>query len=147
MAASPGSAVVEGQTLIDLADCGRRFVAVELPERDFEQIKPGDAAAVRLIGSNEWTEGKVLQVRGSAARGDDRLLAAQIPLANSGNITIEVSLVRGVTPADGNGFCDIGRTAEVRFHRSSLGPGHTITWIWQRFNSDKHSPPQTVASE
>jgi hypothetical protein len=100
-----------------------------------------------LIGSNEWTEGKVLQVRGSAARGDDRLLAAQIPLANSGNITIEVSLVRGVTPADGNGFCNIGRTAEVRFHRSSLGLGRTITWIWQRFNSDDHSPPQTVASE
>jgi multidrug resistance efflux pump len=147
VAASPGSAVIEGQTLIDLADCGRRFVAVELPERDFEQIKPGDAAAVRLIGSNEWTEGKVLQVRGSAARGDDRLLAAQIPLANSGNITIEVSLVRGVTPADGNGFCNIGRTAEVRFHRSSLGLGRTITWIWQRFNSDDHSPPQTVASE
>jgi multidrug resistance efflux pump len=147
VAASPGSAVVEGQTLLDLADCGRRFVAVELPARDFEQIKAGDAAAVRLIGSNEWTEGRVLQVRGSAARGDDRLLAAQIPLANSGNITIEVSLVRGVTPADGNSFCDIGRMAEVRFQRSSFGLGGAISWIWQPFNSGNHSAPKTVASK
>src|SRR4029079_4159485 len=36
VAASAGSAVTEGQTLLDFADCGRRFVAVELPERDFE---------------------------------------------------------------------------------------------------------------
>ena len=45
--ASPGSAVIEGQTILDLADCEHRFVAVDLPERDFEQIKMGDVAAVR----------------------------------------------------------------------------------------------------
>ena len=132
VAASPGSAVVEGQTLLDLADCERRFVAVDLPERDFEQIKAGDPAAVRLIGSNEWVEGKVRQVRGSAARADDRLLAAQVPSAELGNITIEVSLVRGVTPVDGNGFCDIGRTAEVRFQRSGFGLRQVISWILHR---------------
>src|SRR5438067_6915870 len=67
VAASPGSTVTEGQTLLDLASCERRFVAVELPEREFEQTKPGDAAAVRLIGSEEWHQGIVRQVRGSAA--------------------------------------------------------------------------------
>lgn len=132
VAASPGSAVVEGQTLMDFADCEHRFVAVDLPERDFEQIKTGDPAAVRLIGSNEWTEGKVRQVRGSAARVDDRLLAAQVPATDAGNITVEVSLERGVTPADGNGFCDIGRLAEVRFQRSGFGLGQVIGWILHR---------------
>jgi hypothetical protein len=132
VAASPGSAVVEGQTLVDFADCEHRFVVVDLPERDFEQIKAGDPAAVRLIGSNEWAEGRVHQVRGSAARADDRLLAAQVPTNGPGNITIEVSLVRGVTPADGNGFCDIGRMAEVRFQRSSFGLGQAISWIFHR---------------
>ncbi|HUN49528.1 MAG TPA: hypothetical protein VMU42_00350, partial [Candidatus Sulfotelmatobacter sp.] len=38
VSASPGSAVVEGQTLLDLADCRKRFVDVEVPERDFESI-------------------------------------------------------------------------------------------------------------
>jgi hypothetical protein len=32
--ASPGSAVTEGQPILDLADCEHRFVAVELQERD-----------------------------------------------------------------------------------------------------------------
>ena len=132
VAASPGLAVVEGQTLVDFADCEHRFVAVDLPERDFEQIKTGDPAAVRLIGSNEWAEGKVRQVRGSAARADDRLLAAQVPASGAGNITVEVSLVRGVTPADGNGFCDIGRLAEVRFQRSGFGLGQAMGWFLHR---------------
>ena len=93
--ASPGSAVTEGQTILDLADCEHRFVAVDLPERDFEQIKTGDVAAVRLVGSNEWQEGQVRQIRGSAARADDRLFAAQIPSPGPATITVEVSL-----PAD-----------------------------------------------
>jgi multidrug resistance efflux pump len=147
VAASPGSAVIEGQTLLDLADCGSRFVAVELPARDFEQIKAGDRAAVRLIGSNDWTEGKVRQVRGSAARADDRLLAAQVPTPNAGNITVEVSLERDVIPADGNGFCDIGRMAEVRFDRSIFGLAHALSLIWQRFDVGKQSTPQSIASK
>ena len=69
VAASPGSTVSEGQTLLDLASCEHRFVGVELPEREFEQIKVGAPAFVRLIGSAEWNEGQVRQVRGSAARG------------------------------------------------------------------------------
>lgn len=147
VAASPGSAVIEGQTLLDLADCGSRFVAVELPARDFEQIKAGDRAAVRLIGSNDWTEGKVRQVRGSAARADDRLLAAQVPTPNAGNITVEVSLERDVMPADGNGFCDIGRVAEVRFDRSIFGLAQALSLIWQRFDVGKQSTPQSIASK
>ena len=119
MPASPGSVVSEGQTVLDLADCDRRFVAVELPESQFEEIKPGDKASVRLIGSNDWTEGVVRQVRGSAARADDRLLAAQVPAAARGNITVEVSLPPNVLEAGRRNYCDIGRLAEVRFQRNA----------------------------
>lgn len=115
--ASPGSIVSEGQTVLDLADCDHRFVAVELPEREFENIKPGDTASVRLIGSTEWREGYVRQVRGSAARADDRLLAAQVPTAARGNITVEVSLPDDGTHAASTSYCDIGRLADVRFQR------------------------------
>jgi len=145
--ASPGSAVIEGQTLLDLADCGHRFVAVELPERDFEQIKAGDRAAVRLIGGDDWTEGRVVQVRGSAARADDRLLAAQVPTPNAGNITVEVSLEPGVTPADSKGFCDIGRMAEVRFERSIFGLAQAFDLFWQRFQIGERPTLQSVASK
>lgn len=119
--ASPGSAVTEGQTLMDLADCRHEFLVVELPERDFEQIKPGDVATVRLVGSNDWQAGIVQKVRGSAARSDDRLFAAQVPSVNSGFITVEVSLASGGMTADNAIFCDIGRLAEVRFERGLFG--------------------------
>ncbi|MFN3623013.1 MAG: HlyD family efflux transporter periplasmic adaptor subunit [Hyphomicrobium sp.] len=115
--ASPGSIVSEGQTVIDLADCDHRFVAVELPEREFENIRPGDPASVRLIGSTEWRDGYVRQVRGSAARADDRLLAAQVPQAARGYITVEVSLPDDGTHAAQSSYCDIGRLADVRFQR------------------------------
>lgn len=115
--ASPGSAVTEGQTVLDLANCHDRFVAVELPEREFEQIKPGDTASVRLIGASQWQEGRVRQVRGSAARGGDPLLAAQVPVPTSGQITVEVSLPDDSADLAQGGYCGIGRLAEVRFQR------------------------------
>jgi multidrug resistance efflux pump len=126
-AASPGSAVTEGQTILDLADCDHQFVAVELPERDFEQIKTGDAASVRMIGGDQWRQGQVRQVRGSAARSDDRLFAAQVPGINPGTISVEVSLLSDGSPIDTNNFCGIGRLAEVRFLRSSFGIAAILT--------------------
>ena len=96
--ASPGTTVSEGQTLLDLAACEHRFVDVELPERDFEKIKAGAPAFVRLMGSSEWKQGQVLQVRGSAASADDRLLAARVqrPDQNPNSITVEIGLPRTI---------------------------------------------------
>ena len=103
--------------MLDLASCNHRFVAVELPERDFEQTLAGETAAVRLIGSDEWRQGIVRQVRGSAARTDDRLLAAQVPVPNPGSITVEIALPPQEPSTQQNSFCNIGRLAEVRFTR------------------------------
>jgi hypothetical protein len=116
--ASPGSVVAQGQTVLDLADCDNRFVAVELPEREFENVKPGAPASVRLIGSDLWRTGYVRQVLGSAARADDRLLAAQVPEPNPGYITVEVSLPQHSTQGQSS-FCNIGRLADVRFQRTT----------------------------
>ncbi len=126
VAASPDSAVTEGQTIFDLADCQRRFVVVELPEREFEQIKAGDSAAVRLIGSDEWKRGQVRQIRGSAAYADDRLLAARVPKPEPGNITVEISLPRDESLTQRSDSCDIGRLAEVRFQRL---PNSLLTFL------------------
>jgi multidrug resistance efflux pump len=131
--ASPGSTVVEGQFLLDLADCKHRFVAVELPEREFERIKTGDRAVVRLIGGDAWSYGQVRQVRGSAARADDRLLAAQVPKPGTGSITVEIGLPAEDRSIEHNNFCGIGRLAEVRFPRLGMElPGfvnRALSWI------------------
>jgi multidrug resistance efflux pump len=120
VSASPGSAVTEGQSILDLADCAHRFVVVELPEREFERVKAGDLPSVRLIGSDDWRQGKVRQVLGSAARTDDRLLAAQIPRVATNSIAVEVELPQDESGDDRNSFCNVGRMAEVRFRRSGF---------------------------
>jgi hypothetical protein len=133
VSASPGSTVTEGQTILDLADCAHRFVVVDLPERDFERIKATELAAVRLVGSDEWREGKVRQVLGSAARTDDRLLAAQVPHPTSSSTTVEVDLLQDQSEAERNSFCNIGRMAEVRFQRKGYGLADrlfkTLAWL------------------
>lgn len=120
VAASPGSTVSEGQALLDLAGCEDRFVVVELAAREFEKIKAGAPAFVRLIGSNDWKQGKIRQVRGSAARADDRLLAAQVRKPEPDSITVEIGLPPDRAQVDRNSFCNIGRLAEVRFERSGF---------------------------
>jgi biotin carboxyl carrier protein len=140
VAASPGSTVSEGQTLLDLANCEHRFIAVELPEREFEQIKAGAPAFVRLIGSDDWKEGQIRQVRGSAARADDRLLAAQVPRPDPNSITVEIGLPQDDAQTDRNSFCNIGRVAEVRFQRSGFafldGLGRKLQQLVSYFKRD-----------
>jgi multidrug resistance efflux pump len=143
VSASPGSAVTEGQTLLDLADCTHRFVAVELPERDFERVKPGEPAYIRLIGSDDWTQGEIKRVRGSAARGDDRLLAAQVPSPDAGSITVEVGLPPDGAMADRKNFCNIGRLAEVRFQRAHFG---FLDGLSKIFGSRKNTVDQAAAT-
>lgn len=127
--ASPGAPVIEGQTIMDLANCERRFVIVELPERAFESVKPGVRATVRLLGADTWIEGRVQQVLGSAARQDERLLAAQVPKADERRVTVEISLAADSLPTETGRYCDIGRMAEVRIDRP--GPANLFGLIVQ----------------
>ena len=136
VSASPGSSVTEGQTILDLADCAHRFVVVELPEREFERVKAGDLPSVRLIGSDEWRTGKVRQVLGSAARTDDRLLAAQIPRVATNSIAVEVELPQDEGSEDRNSFCNVGRMAEVRFSRSGFA---FLNWLFRTNPKDGNS--------
>ena len=144
--ASPGSAVTQGQTVIDFADCDHRFVAVELPEREFETIKAGSTASVRLIGSNIWRQGIVHQVRGSAAHESDRLLAAEVPTPTRGNVTVEVSLPREGAKTASSNFCDIGRLADVRFHREASAVIDTARKLFWSF-VDLFRQTEKVASQ
>jgi hypothetical protein len=117
---------------LDLADCSNRFLVVELPERDFERINPGGRASVRLIGSSIWFDAYIRQLRGSAARMDDRLLAAQLPKPHSSAITVEVALPVDTYPIENSAFCNIGRLAEVRFPRLETGLTGIISGAWRR---------------
>ncbi len=117
ISASPGSTVVEGQSIIDLADCNRRFVSVDLPERQAGSIERGQVARIRLLGQDEWVTGTVERMRGSAAITDQRLYAAQPTAPTERQISVDVQLSGDAFGEDSGRQCDIGRQAEVRFDR------------------------------
>lgn len=117
---SPGAAIRSGEPVLDLVDCRRRFVQVALAERKAEVIGPGTTAHVRLIGSDHWMTGRVVNITGAAGRRREELFAATTySLPDSREIMVDVALP---TPQpgelDASRKCDVGRLAEVRFSRS-----------------------------
>ena len=113
---SPGSNVTPGSSLIDLADCTRRFVDVTLPERRIEALVPGQPVKVRLIGGDAWQTGHIVRVAGAAARRDVAMVAATEGDRDPRALTVEVALPPAPRAAASR-RCDIGRLAEVRFSR------------------------------
>lgn len=117
--ASPGAAIRAGEPVLDLLDCRRRFVQVTLPERKAEVVGPGTPADVRMIGSDHWLKGQVVNITGAAGRRKEELLAASTSsLPEDREIMVDVALPapepRKLDPAR---KCDVGRLAEVRFSR------------------------------
>ena len=118
-AASPGAAIRAGEPVLDLIDCRRRFVQVALPERKAEVIGPGTPADVRMIGSDQWLKGQVVNITGAAGRRKEELLAASTySLPEDREILVDVALpAPEPRRVDAARKCDVGRLAEVRFSR------------------------------
>lgn len=117
--ASAGTAIGEGSGVLDLLDCRRRFVQVALPERRAESVAPHSAADVRLIGSDKWLKGYVVNITGAAGqRRRDLLAAVSLSEPAARQVIVEVALPRPAPDAlDTGRNCDVGRMAEVRFSR------------------------------
>lgn len=115
--------VLLGDDVVRLLDCERRFVEVAVAERHFEQIRPGDTAHIRLKGAGGWIDGHVAAVHGAGANFDRPALAAMRPGENENRLSVIVRLpaVDPNDPAVARAFCDVGRTADVRFKKAGTG--------------------------
>ncbi|WP_417270357.1 HlyD family secretion protein [Celeribacter sp.] len=122
--AREGATVAVGENVAKVLDCSRRFLEVQLPERHFENIPTGTTATVQLKGSTERFTAQVLAAYGSGARPNRDMQAASPRIETNDGFRVIV----GLGEADLNdamaagSFCDVGRTAEVRFelHQDSL---------------------------
>ena len=114
-----GSNVVVGNELMRLLDCRDLFVDILVDEVDYDRIKPGDRADVRLLGTSNVIGGQVLSVRGSAAAVEEVVLAAVPPKSRGKNARIRVVLDPSEMQTDYANFCQVGRTVQVRFPRTS----------------------------
>lgn len=134
-----GAAIAAGDEVLQLLDCSRRFVEVFVRESAFEAIRPGDTARVRLRGSDEMFRATVEAVRGAGSQPDTGLLAAKPEQVSEGSLSVRLRLEAADVTRDGvaANFCDVGRTAEVRFDRgfgtALASPGQWVADLLRRF--------------
>lgn len=114
-----GTPVLQGDELVRLLDCTKRFVEVAIDDRHFERIAPGAMARIRLKGSRHWQDAEVQAVIGSGSQFTRPTFGAAPPAAGDGQLNVFVGLppVDPRDPTVARGFCDVGRAAEVRFER------------------------------
>lgn len=116
-----GTSIMAGDTLVELLDCRNRFIEVALPARLSGEIRPGDPAIIQLKGASEAFQARVEAVGGAGARFDHPNLASDPVDTGPSDIQVLIWL----DPVDPNGpgvaatFCDVGKTAEVRFARQA----------------------------
>lgn len=115
-----GSNVVVGNELVRLLDCRDLFVDILVPEVNYDEIFPGREAEVRLLGRGEVLKGKVQSVRGNAAVVEEVTLAATPPKSQGRDARIRVAVEHSSLNNDFNNFCQVGRSAQVRFEKRSL---------------------------
>ena len=115
--AAEGTTVVTGERVATVLDCSLRFLEVELPERNFENVPTGTLATVQLKGSSVKFSAEVLAAYGSGARPNTDMQAARerIETRNGFRVIVGLGSVNVDDTTAAGSFCDVGRTAEVRF--------------------------------
>jgi multidrug resistance efflux pump len=125
-----GSNVILNSELMRILDCRELFVDILVPEINYDEISPGREAQIRLLGRGDVFEGKVQSVRGSAAVIDENALAANLPVTKERNARIRVGLPPSVLNTDSANFCQVGRSVQVRFARSSIPWARWLESLW-----------------
>ncbi len=125
-----GSNVVLNSELMRVLDCRELFVDILVPEVDYDEIYPGLAAQVRLLGRSDVFQGEVISVRGSSAIVETDSFAANQPASTQRNARIRVRLEPSFLNGDFANFCQVGRTVQVRFSKQSIGLSNWIKSLW-----------------
>jgi multidrug resistance efflux pump len=125
-----GSNVVVGSELMRVLDCRVLFVDILLSEGDYDEFSPGTEAQVRLYGASQILRGQVESVRGSAASTEEPTLAARPPEGTGRLARVRVRLSPSDLSRDYPNFCQVGRTAQVRFRTSGLPVPTWVRGLW-----------------
>ena len=108
--AQPGEYVRKGQEILTLLDCSNAVVTAALTERDYNQVRLGDAVRFRVSGSNRDYAGRVIKLGASAA-------FAIPPVPGRQQIVVALSDLS----AESEDLLAVGRSGEVPFE--DTGPG------------------------
>ncbi|WP_244424630.1 HlyD family efflux transporter periplasmic adaptor subunit [Methylobacterium nodulans] len=123
-----GSNAVVGNELVRLLDCRDLFVDVTVDEADYDDIHPGSAAEVRLLGSALVIRGTVVSVLGSHSAAEEVVLAALLPERTGKHAHLRIALEPNRMQTDFANFCRVGRTVQVRIARPGNGLP-VVSWV------------------
>lgn len=115
--------------ILQVLNCENRWVEAFFSEQNTSKLYPGRPVKVRLLGSanEEYVGGTIESVRAGSGRvetGED--IAVPPPDSVRRQVAVRIRLDEQLTSADSVQFCNVGRSAEVVFGRSSnwsLGNG------------------------
>lgn len=142
-----GASVTAGDTILKVLDCSRRFLEVTLPERHFEGILPGAIANVTLSGSSDTFPAIVVATYGSGVRENTEYLAthSQTETIEGFRVIVELDGVDVSNASVARSFCDVGRTAEVRFNLPDTSVMSRAKSVMARFFGTDHDVGQDIA--
>ncbi len=112
---APGSAVGPQTRLVQVASTAEVFIDAALDAKYADEIRPGDLAMVRLIGSDVEAPATVKYLLGSEETRADDTLAAQPPTTTRQELHVIMSFEQPPAGAPAFNQDFIGRRAEVRF--------------------------------
>lgn len=131
-ALTAGGRAARNAPIATLIDCSRPLVTTLLPERHFENVQPGTRATVRVTGSRATRNATVRERRGmGAAEAADRL-AGPVPPLRRGEFLVTLELDEDAGEAAASGFCDVGRSADVRFDSAAGAAGEHAAGLLDR---------------
>jgi len=112
-----GRPVLPGDEIVEILDCGARFLEAFLPEGLMGTISVGDLADVQLTGETRSFAAPIISILGNGARFDHVELAAQDNTPKSGKMRVLIQLSATDLSFDNGKFCHVGRTAQVSLPR------------------------------
>jgi multidrug resistance efflux pump len=108
------SAVARDAELLTLIDCSSLFVTATFSGRRFDDLRYGEPATVRVIGSDAEYAGTVVDVRAMESADREERFAAPLPKLGARQVLAIIRLDNAQAMALGN-YCNVGRKVEVRF--------------------------------
>jgi multidrug resistance efflux pump len=108
------SAVARNAELLTLIDCSSLFVTATFSGRRFDDLRYGEPATVRVIGSDAEYAGTVVDVRAMESADREERFAAPLPKLGARQVLAIIRLDNAQAMASGN-YCNVGRKVEVRF--------------------------------
>lgn len=128
-----GGRVAADAPLVTLIDCSQLVVHAKLPTRRFDEIRPGAAAWVRVLGGEGPRRAVVRDLRGMGGSDQGDRFAAPIPVIGRDEFLATLAFADGTDAHNAAEFCGVGRSAEVSLELPA-GPvtaalGRLAAWV------------------